>query len=356
MKQLYMKEKSKKNFFSLIKRRKWALAGAAVVLLAALGAWLVKRYAVDSFSEDSFYIYIRPTTTFEQLLDELRPRIDRSTYLHFRRMARLDGYGAKMVPGAYRIDPSMSAVEVYRRLVNGSQSPVRFTFNNIRTTDQLAARVASQLMMDSASLMTQLADTTLLCELGFTRETVPAMFLPDTYELYWTITPEEFVRRMKKEYDRFWDDSRRDRAASMGLTPIDVATIASIAEEETNAKEERGVVARLYLNRLQKGMPLQADPTVKFAIGDFSIKRITGEHLKFESPYNTYRNTGLPPGPIRIPAKATMQALLDSEPHEYIYMCAKEDLSGRHNFAVSYSVHQQNAARYRRALDQLGIK
>ena len=355
MKQLHMKKKTKKKCVAFSKRSR-ILAIAAVLLVFVLaGLWAVKQYAVNSFTKDAFTLYIRPTTTYEELLDTLRMRVDRTTFLNFRRLSRLDGYASKMKPGAYRIDSSMSAVEVYKHLVNGTQTPVRFTFNNLRTTGQLASRAADQLMMDSASVMTLLADTAFLRELGFNAQTLPAMFLPDTYEFYWTIEPADFLRRMKREYDRFWTPERTARAAALGLTPVELSTVASIAEEETNNGAERGVVGRLYINRLQKGMPLQADPTVKFALGDFSIRRIGGDMLKVDSPYNTYRYAGLPPGPIRIPSKQTMITILDSEPHTYIYMCAKEDFSGLHNFATSFAQHQQNAARYRRALDRRGI-
>ena len=160
---------------------------------------------------------------------------------------------------------------------------------------------------------------------------------------------------MKREYDKCWNEEQVKKAENLGLTPTQVSTIASIAEEETNNVKERGVVGRLYMNRVQKNMPLQADPTVKFALQDFSLRRIKNEHLKVNSPYNTYKNPGLPPGPIKIPSKTTIDSILDSEPHDFIYMCAKEDFSGLHNFAVTYKEHMQNAAKYRNALNKRKI-
>ena len=190
---------------------------------------------------------------------------------------------------------------------------------------------------------------------GFSKEQFAYMFLPDTYQFYWTTSVDDFLTRMKREYDKFWTEDRIKKAEKMGLTPNEVSIIASIAEEETNNVKERGVVGRLYINRVQKNMPLQADPTVKFALQDFSLRRIKSEHLKVNSPYNTYKNTGLPPGPIRIPNKTTIDSILDSEPHDFIYMCAKEDFSGLHNFATNYKEHQQNATKYRNALNRRKI-
>lgn len=348
-----MKEKSKKN---QTKRKGWLITAAIVLIVGIAAVVCFKKYAVDSFTDHAFYLYIRPTTTYQELLDTLREKVDKNTYLRFRRMSRLDDYERKMHPGAYKLEPTMSAVDVYKILSRGLQTPVRFSFNNIRTQQQFAKRVADQLMMDSAQVMLQFADTAFIKEAGFTTENFEAMLLPDSYEFYWTITPEDLFKRMKKEYDRFWSDERREKAAAMGFSPMDISIVASIAEEETNDRAERGVVGRLYLNRLQIKMPLQADPTIKFALQDFSLRRILNQHLQVESPYNTYKYAGLPPGPIRIPTKQTIDAILNSDPHTYIYMCAKEDFSGRHNFATSFSQHQLNAARYRKALNERNIR
>ncbi|MGL4292899.1 MAG: endolytic transglycosylase MltG [Bacteroidales bacterium] len=336
--------------------RGWLISAGIFLILVVGCVFYLKKYAVDSFTDHAFYLYIRPTTTYEELLDTLKQKVDKNTYLRFRRMSRLDDYERKMRPGAYRLEPSMSAVDVYKILSRGLQSPVRFSFNNLRTPQQFAKRASEQLMMDSARVMEVFADTVFIKEAGFNRENFESMLLPDSYEFYWTISPEELFRRMKKEYDRFWNDERVQKAENIGFTPLEISIVASIAEEETNNKAERGTVGRLYLNRLRIKMPLQADPTIKFALQDFSLRRILNQHLEVESPYNTYKYAGLPPGPIRIPSKQTIDAILNSRPHEYIYMCAKEDFSGLHNFAVSYSQHQQNAARYRKALNQRNIR
>lgn len=348
-----MKQKSKKN---QAQQKTWILSALVALIVGIAGFIGYKKYAVDSFTDHAFFLYIRPNTTYQELLDTLREKVDKNTYLRFRRMSRLDDYERKMKPGAYKLDPSMSAVDVYKILSRGLQTPVRFSFNNIRTPQQFAKRVSDQLMMDSAQVMEQFQDTTFIKEAGFTTENFELMFLPDSYEFYWSISPEDFFKRMKKEYDRFWTDERRAKAEAMGFTPAEISIVASIAEEETNDRAERGVVGRLYLNRLQIKMPLQADPTVKYALQDFSLRRILNKHLEVDSPYNTYKYAGLPPGPIRIPTKQTIDAILNSEPHSYIYMCAKEDFSGRHNFATSFSQHQNNAARYRKALNARNIR
>lgn len=197
----------------------------------------------------------------------------------------------------------------------------------------------------------------LLPSAGFkSRDSYTAAFLPDTYEFYWTASAASTARKLLETRNAFWNDERRAKARKLGLTPVEAATLASIAEEETNNRDERATVARLYLNRVHKGMRLQADPTIKFALGDFSLRRIRGEHLNVNSPFNTYVNPGIPPGPIRVAEARTIDALLNSAPHDYIYMCAKEDFSGTHNFASDYATHCKNARRYQQALNRRNIR
>ena len=201
-----------------------------------------------------------------------------------------------------------------------------------------------------------LRDSALCAKYGKTPQTIACLLMPDTYEFYWDITPEKTLDRLNDYYEDFWTDKRKSKAEKLGLTPDEVATIASIVEEETVKADERGKVARLYLNRYQQGMRLQADPTVKFALGDFSIKRITVPMTQINSPYNTYRVNGLPPGPIRLPEKSTIDAVLDAPQHDYLYMCARADFSGYHDFTRDYSSHLDNAHRYQDALNSRGIK
>jgi len=261
-----------------------------------------------------------------------------------------------MKTGRYAIEPGTGNLRLLKNLIGGLQSPIRITFNNIRLRTDLAQRLDDQLMVTKDELLTRFADSTYCAELGFTTETIQCMFIPNTYELYWDITPDNFMKRMQKEYKAFWTADRLAKAAKIGITPVQVSVLASIVEEETAKADEMGMVAGLYLNRLQINMPLQADPTVKYAVGDVTLKRIMFEHLQVESPYNTYKHTGLPPGPIRVPSIKGINAVLNHDQHNYIYMCAKEDFSGRHNFASTLAEHAKNANRYRAELNRRQIK
>lgn len=198
-----------------------------------------------------------------------------------------------------------------------------------------------------------LNDKDFLKEYDLTPETAIAIFIPDSYEFYYDITAKEFFEKMYGYYQKFWTDERKELAQNIGFSPMEVTTLASIVEEENFRENEKAIIAGLYINRLHKGMFLQADPTVKFALHDFNIKRVLHEHLNVNSPYNTYKNPGLPPGPIRVPAKSTIDSVLHYRHHNYLYMCAKEDFSGAHNFTNNYDVHLQNARRYQAAVDAL---
>ena len=258
--------------------------------------------------------------------------------------------------GAYKLQAGMSALRVAQKLSRHQQDAVRVTFGGARMKEQIAGRMARTLMCDSLDVLRAMTDTAFLEKAGVDEANVSVMFLPDTYEVYWDIQPDKLMDRMLKEYERYWNADRKAKAEALGLTPREVAVLASIAEEETANRQERGVVGRLYWNRLQKGMFLQADPTVKFAMGDFALKRILLRHLEVDSPYNTYRHEGLPPGPIRVPEKATMDSILNSRPHDYLYMCAKPELNGLHNFAKTLAEHNRNAEAYHQALNKRGIK
>jgi UPF0755 protein len=261
-----------------------------------------------------------------------------------------------MKTGRYAVTPGMNNIDLIKTLRRGTQEPVRITFNSVRTVEDLAERLSAQLMTDSEDLMALLGDPDYCATMGFTPQTIAAMFIPNTYEIYWNISAENLLRRMKREYDAFWTDARVLRAQRIGLSPLQISVLASIVEEESAATDEYPVIAGLYINRLHRGIPLQADPTVKFALGDVSLQRILNEHLTVDSPYNTYLHTGLPPGPLRIPSITGLDAVLNYSKHNFLYMCAREDFSGRHNFAATLAEHNRNAERYRSALNRKGIR
>ncbi len=340
--------KNKRLFHRLL------VAGLLIVAAVAVtGIVTYYKCCVSSYNGPEKWIFISADATENDIRTILSDSIgtigSRAADLY-----HLTGAKPARSHGAYRITDGTTALKLYRTISRGAQTPIKVTFNNVRTVNQLASRIASRMELDSASFMT--ACDSVLPPRGFNRATYPAAFLPDSYEFYWTTPAASVVKTLADYRDRFWNDDRRAKASALGLNPVGVATIASIAEEETNDRAERGTVGRLYINRLKRGMPLQADPTVKFAVGDFGLRRITSAHLNTSSPYNTYRVTGLPPGPIRIADRATLEAVLDSKPHPYLYMCAKEDFSGRHNFATDLATHQANARRYHNALNRRNIK
>ncbi len=259
-------------------------------------------------------------------------------------------------PGKYKIASDLNNRALIRLLRAGQHIPVKFTFNNTRTIEKFVEKVDNQFFFEPNELACLLLDDRYLEKFGFNRQTLPAMFIPNTYELYYDISADDFLKKMFHFYQEFWNDERTLLAAKIGFTPLEIAIIASIVEEESSVKEEYSIIAGLYINRLKRGMLLQADPTVKFAVGDFTLKRILYQHLEIDSPYNTYKYSGLPPGPIRIASPTVIDAVLHYKDHNYLYMCAKEDFSGRHNFAVTHAEHERNAAKYHKALNQRGIK
>ena len=328
------------------------LVCAGIVVVAACAVMAV---ALASYGGDPVRVNIPAGADKAQMRDSLAAGIGESLAAKVMLIWDLSGGTPARAHGSYLVDGGDTSLDIARRLRNGRQTPVRFTFNNVRTLGQLADKAAQAMEFTSGEFLAA-CDSVLPARGYKSAAEYPAAFLPDSYEFYWTASPQAFVAKLADTRDRFWTDERRAAASRLGLRPVEVATIASIAEEESAMADERPVIARLYINRLHKGMRLQADPTVKFAVGDFSLRRITGRHLGVQSPYNTYAREGLPPGPIRIADAATLKAVLDAPQHNYLYMCAKEDFSGRHNFAADGATHMANARRYRAALDRRGIK
>lgn len=332
----------------------WVVGILLLVILAA-GGYLYQLVFRPFSLPQTVFLYIDNNAGYDEVMAQLDEKATIPSERIFHLLAERMNYPATVKSGRYAIEDGMNMMEVIRRLRSGQQAPVDLTFNNTRTLEDLAGRLSQQLMLDSVTLVSTLKDTTKAEAFGFTPESFPSLFIPNTYEVYWNTTADELLKRMKREYDAFWNESRTARAERQGLTPLDVSILASIVEEEATYQDEYSIVAGLYLNRLKRGMRLEADPTVKFAVGDFTLRRILFRHLEVESPYNTYKNSGLPPGPIRVPSIQAMEGVLSPAEHNYLFMCAKDDLSGRHNFAVTHAEHARNAAAYQRALNQRGI-
>ena len=334
----------------------WILIAVAFIC-GSLFFYLYKAlYGKAYETKDVVYVYIDQNKDFDNLCDQLSVLASSSDINTFRLVADFFNYKDKMITGKYAVKDKMSNMELINSLRAGHQAANRITFNNIRLKDQLAERLSEQLMIDKEEIITFLNDPSFCSSIGFSTETISTLFIPNTYEVYWNISAKGLMNRMKREYDTFWTDARRAKAESLNMTPVEVSILASIVEEETVVYDEFPIVAGLYLNRLRQGILLQADPSVKFAVGDFSLKRILFEHLEVDSPYNTYKYAGLPPGPLRIPSIRGIDAVLNHTKHKYLYMCAKEDFSGRHNFAVTLAEHNRNAKRYHSELNRRNIR
>ena len=340
------------------KKNKKILVGCllAAILLGIAGiAHIYYYFFAQPFQiTDTTYIYIDRDddvdSVYHKIIDAGNPK-----QMHgFESLVRYQGYNVKT--GRYAIKPTDNMRYLHRRLSMGYQTPIKLTVGSVRTLDRIARNTARQLMVDSCEIANILNDTAYISKLGFTPETLPALFIPNTYEVYWNMSAEDFTQRMLKEHKAFWNEKRLKQAEAIGLTPIEVATLASIVEEETANQAEKPMVAGLYINRLKKGMLLQADPTVKFSLQEFGLKRILFKHLEVDSPYNTYKYAGLPPGPIRVPSYQGLESVLNYTKHNYLYMCAKEDFSGTHNFAVTSAQHAANARKYQQALNRRGIR
>lgn len=333
---------------------RWII-GFLLLLIIATGIYAYSVIFRPIDLEETIYIYIDEKKRYEEVVLQLKEKDALSSEKLFDMLAQRMNYPNSVKTGRYAIEEGMTMPDVIRLLRSGNQTPVNLTFNNIRSKENLAGRISQQLMLDSLSLLNLLNEPSKAKELGLNEQTILSIFIPNTYEVYWDTGTDNLLKRMKKEYDVFWNENRKSKAEKIGLTPLQVSVLASIVEEEATYADEYPVVAGLYLNRLKKGMRLEADPTVKFAVGDFTLRRILYSHLEVESPYNTYKNTGLPPGPIRIPSITAIEGTLSPTTHQYLFMCAKDDLSGRHNFAITHAEHARNARAYQRALNERGI-
>ena len=345
-----------------MKRTKWIILTILAIILIVIGSFLAKQYyhyAVSNFKSydgetHSYQVY--PGMTSDSVLASITSDYQMASELAWCMHCQYMHYEHPK-PGHYRFAAEISNRELIRRLLLGEQTPIKLSFTQaIRTREQLAAHMGKKLMLDSAEVIERLNNKEYMAHFGLTPGTAVCLFIPNTYEVYWTMTADQLFARMHKEYQRFWNEERMAKAKKQGLTPVEVATIASIIASETNQSFEYPTIASIYINRLRKGIALQACPTVIFAVGDFSLRRVLKRHLAIDSPYNTYKYRGLPPGPIRLARPEVIDAVLNAPKTDYLYMCANPDFSGTHVFSSSYSKHSAVAREYQRELNKRKLK
>lgn len=332
---------------------------AVLILIIAVGGFyglqFYKVYFAPNITGNESYLYIKTGATLDNVYQEIKNKDLLKDVGSFSQAAAKMDLGAKLKPGRYKLSKGMNNRTLINHIKAGNQEPVKLKFHNIRKKDDFAGYLSKSLEADSVSFLKVLDSAALVEKYGFTTDNSYTMFIPNTYEMYWNTTPLEFFDRMQKEYDKFWTAARKQKAAALNLTPQQVTVLASIVDGEALYDKEMPIIAGLYLNRLNKGILLQADPTVIFANNDFTVKRVTGALLRTESKYNTYKYAGLPPGPIMMPSINAIDAVLSPDKNNYIYMCAKEDFSGYHAFAATKAEHEINANKYRAALNKRNI-
>lgn len=337
-------------------KAKYLLIAAVVCLIGIIALGYYFFFTDFSDNTETQYLYVDDDDTIDSVLTKLRPMASEHGITGFSTLIRHTDYVDEPRTGRYAIIPGENTWKFMYKMKTGQQQALMLTIPESRTVRKLAGVLGRKLMIDSVQIAEALTDNEYCKKWAYDTCTIPALFVPNTYEVYWNVSLDKFIERMVKEHDAFWTAERRQKAEAAELTPDEVCTLASIVDEETANTAEKPMVAGMYINRLRLGMPLQADPTVKFALQKFELRRIYHDMLFFDSPYNTYRNTGLPPGPIKIASVKGIDAVLDYVHHDYVYMCAKEDFSGTHNFAINYAEHLRNAARYAKALNERGIK
>lgn len=324
------------------------LIGAVVVYRSLFGVNIIKGKANQ-------IVYIPTGATYNQVMDTLQLRLTIKNKDVFDWLAHKKRYPEMIRPGRYLIDRDLSYNALINRLRSGKQSPVHITFSNVRTLGQIAGKIGKQIEPDSSKIITFLNDDKNYFADGFTRENIISIFIPNTYEIYWSTDPKGLYNRMLKEYKSFWNSQRLAKAKDEDLEPEEVAILASIIDDEVVRKDEKPRIAGVYLNRLKRGIPLQACPTIKFAMNDFTITRVLKKYLVIESPYNTYLHSGFPPGPIGCPTIEGIDAVLNAEKHDYLFFAAKADFSGYHNFSRTLSEHNHYAALYQKELNKRRI-
>lgn len=321
-----------------------------IFALLLVNCWLVFIRPFSSVSKTT-HLYIDNDDNIDSVKYKLSKTAGSSTMFYFNLLANLTNYKSKVYCGHYEISASNSTFDVFKSLRGGLQKPVRIIISSAWTKEMALGQVSRRLMIDSMLLVKTFNNEAECSKYGLDTATIVSLLIPNTYDVYWNISGEDLLKRMYNESNKFWNKSRMEKLNSLEMTKIQVITLASIVDAETTNNAEKPIIAGLYINRLKIGMPLQSCPTIKYALRDFGLKRIYEKMLNVDSPYNTYRNKGLPPSPIRIPQISSIDAVLNYSKHDYLYMCAKEDFSGTHNFAATYKEHQVNAKKYSRALD-----
>ena len=329
-----------------------------VILVVSSSFYFYQVFFASNFlvgREKSGWLYIPKGGNFQSVKDSLEKNDLVHDFLPFAFVSKIMGYQDAVKPGAYEIQPNEHNFSLIRRLRTGRQTPVKLTFTSFRTKRQLAEKFDQKLEISATDLLNALSKSDNQEKYGLDSANIISLFIPDSYEVYWTISTEELLEKMAKAYKRFWNGERLAAAAKTGFSPAQLMTIASIVQSETNKTDEMPRVAGVYLNRLRQDMPLQADPTVVYAVGDFNIKRVLSGHKQKDSPYNTYMYGGLPPGPIAIAIKPAIEAVLHPEQHDFLFFCAREDFSGYHNFTKDFNEHLKNARIYQASLNKAGI-
>ena len=332
------------------------VAIVAIIIATAAGiGYYAYRSLHEACVDRTLHLYISKDTPYESVAEQIHDAITNDRAFDY--YAEKNDLEHSFEPGHYLLTIDMSVVQIVRTLKLGWQTPVRVTMNNAKIPAQLAKKLEGQIEADSTAIIAVIGSDKVAKQYGFKSAlAMYSMIIPNTYEMYWDTSVEDFVERMHTEYERFWTKERDSKRRRSGLSRLQVMTLASIVYEETRKGDEMPRVAGVYINRLRKGMPLQADPTIKYALQDFGLRRILNKHLKHPSPYNTYINKGLPPTPICMPSITAIDAVLNYESHNYLYFCARETFDGYHNFAATYNEHLQNARKYQRELNRRGIR
>lgn len=340
---------TKKNLF-------FSLAGLGVVVIVTIMFIYSSLFGLSVHTSDrNRIIYIPDNAEYTQVIDTLEKNLDIENIRVLKWVAKKKKYPALIKPGKYVIDKDLSYIKLINILRSGNQTPVMITFNNVRTLNQIAGRISKHIEADSSQIISFLSDESNFASDGFTRDNIIGLFIPNTYQFFWNTDAKGFYDRMVREYRLFWNEDRLAKAKEKGLDPKEVTILASIIDDEVTKADDKPRIAGVYLNRLKRGIPLQACPTIKYALNDFTITRVLKKHLLIESPYNTYKHKGFPPGPIGCPSVEGIDAVLNAEKSDYLFFAAKPDFSGYHNFSKTLAEHNRYAALYQKELNKRKI-